>query len=132
MAKRRLDLTPKVRTRRDAVTGELVRTVLDAPRVAFEKAVDAVNRALLAVPTQAPSDVRDVLVAAAWVLLAELEAGRYGSDDPPGAPMQRALWREWEHLDAAGRHRFANLLRARLRRMVRHRDSDLDQDAEAA
>ena len=102
-----------VRVSQNPISGRLESIVLDAPQLAYERAIAALDRALCALPTTASAPWYAV-VTEAHIALACLEAGE---DVLPGEPWG-TLAREWDRLDAAGRFRFAAKVRERLAKMV--------------
>ncbi len=117
MAKRKPDPhAPKIR--QDPVTGRLEREANGPVEQAARRAGNAVENACLALPTDGPSAARYEIVLHANAYLAWLEGGLVSPPDPvePYATVRR----EWDGLDAAGRHRFAELLRAKLAAMLPH------------
>ncbi len=125
MAKKRNPdpFAPKVR--QDPVTGRTEREANGPVEQAAQRAGNAVESMCLALPTDAPSAVRYAIVERASGYLHAL--GCVGTLEWPehvAAAVRpepyAAVRREWDGLDAAGRHWFAELLRARLAAMLPH------------
>ncbi len=117
MAKKRKPdpFAPKIR--QDPVTGRMEREANGPVEQAARRAGNAVENACLALPTDGPSAERYAFVYEVQCALDLLEEGDTHDGETEPIPTVR---REWNGLDAAGRHRFAELLRARLAAMLPH------------
>lgn len=114
-----------VRVQENPVTHVLERTVLDAPQRAFERAVEALDRAMCAVPTAAGSSPWYEIAETAASFLIGLEDGAYSQTARWPEPLG-TLARLYRTLGAADRFQFVMKLRARLREMTPPSRTDRD------
>lgn len=108
-----------VRVQENPVTHVLERTILDAPQRAFERAVAALDSAMLAVPTAAGSAPWYAIADDAVRFLDGLEGGVHSVTDRWPSPLN-TLAQAYRTLGAADWFQFATKLRARLREMAPH------------